>query len=87
MHSAFSRALMFALAITVTASSGLSQEPDRQVAVQSSLPDAPQPSQKAILLGMPKDVLHDQARNLDKPCTDSHEGSCVAYAPGGYYRR
>ncbi len=61
MHFAFSRLLIFALAIVVSTSSGFSQEPDHQVAAQSSLPDAPQPSQKEILLGMPKDILHDQA--------------------------
>lgn len=61
MHSVLSRAIIFALAITVTAPSGFSQEPARQAATESSLPDAPQPSQKEIILGMPKDILHDQA--------------------------
>jgi PAP2 superfamily protein len=61
MHSALSRAVVFALAITVTALSGFSQELTRQAATESSLPDAPQPSQKEIIFGIPKDILHDQA--------------------------
>lgn len=61
MHSAFSRALVFALVIAATACSCLSQEPAPQTAIEPSLPDAPQPSQKQIILNMPKDILHDQA--------------------------
>lgn len=60
MHSALSRALVFALAITTTACPTLSQEPARQAATESSLPDAPQPSQKEIILGMPKNIFQDQ---------------------------
>lgn len=56
MPSAFPRALMFALAITILPSSGLSQQP-----ADTSLPDTPRPSQTKIIRGMPKDLLHDQA--------------------------
>jgi hypothetical protein len=61
MYCIFSRALMFALAITVTASSGFSQEPTRRTTAESSLPDAPQPHLKDILIGMPRNLLKDQA--------------------------
>lgn len=61
MHSFLSRALIFALVITAISCSGFSQESARQVATGSSLPDAPQPSQKKVILAMPKDILHDQA--------------------------
>lgn len=67
MHSAFPRALIFALVITATTCSGFSQGPARQPATESSLPDAPRPSQKEIILGMPKDILHDQARIWTSP--------------------
>jgi hypothetical protein len=62
MHYPFSRALFFALAITTITPSCLSQTtvPESHVATEASLPDAPRPSQKDILLGIPKDILKDQ---------------------------
>ena len=48
MHSALLRALIFALVITTTGCLGLSQEPAHQAATESSLPDAPQSSQKMM---------------------------------------
>lgn len=60
MHFALSRALIFALAIAVTGCPGFSQEPGSQAATDSSLPEAPRPSQKTLVLGMPKDIFHDQ---------------------------
>lgn len=61
MYLSFPRALIFALVITATTSSCFSQESAHQPVIESSLPDAPRPSQKEIILGMPKDILHDQA--------------------------
>jgi hypothetical protein len=63
MRSTLSRRLVFILAIAVIIPSGFSQEPSHKAATESSLPNAPQPqqpSQKKILLSMPKDILHDQ---------------------------
>ena len=63
MDYCFSRALFLALTIIASTPSCLSQTtaPESPVAAGQSLPDAPQPSQKQILLGMPKDILKDQA--------------------------
>lgn len=63
MHHSFSRTLLFALTTIVITPSCFSQTaaPGSYAATEQSLPDAPQPSQKDILLGMPKDILKDQA--------------------------
>lgn len=55
MSISFTRASLFALAITVAAPFCQAQNAERP------LPDAPQPSQRKIILGMPKEILKDQA--------------------------
>jgi hypothetical protein len=57
MHSAFSRLLNSHSPLLFHVFRFLSRA-DHQVVAQSSLPDAPKPSQKEILLSMPKDILH-----------------------------
>jgi len=63
MHFSFCRTLFLALAIVASAPSCFSQstDTDSHVPADQSLPDAPRPSQKDILLGMPKNILKDQA--------------------------
>jgi len=63
MHYSFSRALFFALTIITITPSCFPQTatPESRIATEATLPDAPRPSQKDILFGMPKNILEDQA--------------------------
>lgn len=66
MLSAFFRIVIFILVITLAAA-GFSQQPAHQAATDSSLPDAPQPSRKEIILGLPGNIVRDQARIWTSP--------------------
>jgi hypothetical protein len=67
MNFPLSRALALAVVALVMASSSFSQDSVPHNSAQSSLPDAPQPGLKQILVGIPKDILKDQAAIWTSP--------------------